>query len=386
MRIAWDGRGLVAPRTGIGWYTYHLLEAFSSLEEDWQGHLLLNRDVEDAFHHRIRKQIIPFPNTVHLRAIWERILLPRSLRRMDLDVWHSPMTVIPPRTGARKTVATVHDIAFLLYPEIQPPSYRKYWTRWTREACQRADRVIAVSESTRRDLIEHFPVDPSKIAVVQEASDPFMAETASGSEVHRVVKERDLPPRFLLFVGTLEPRKNLPFLLDVYDEADRRGIHLPPLIVAGGKGWLQPGMEERIAGMSDRVRCLGYLGRTELRVLYQQATLVLVPSRYEGFGLQAADAMAAGSLVLASNLSSLPEVVGEGGILLPVEDPGVWVDKISELVEDTVTLDLWREKAKQQASGFSWERAAQETLRVYRNLTPQPPLHNVERGRNPPSP
>lgn len=365
MRIAWDGRGLVAPRTGIGWYTYHLLEGFSSIEEDWSGDLLLNRDVDDDFDKRIRRRVIPFPNTVHLRTAWERFLLPRSLRRMNLDVWHSPMTVIPLRTGARVTVATVHDIAFLLYPEIQPPSYRKYWTRWTTEACERADRVIAVSESTRRDLIERFPVEPSKISVVHEAADPFMAETAPDKEVSRVVKEHDLPPRFLLFVGTLEPRKNLSFLLDVYDEAEGQGIRLPPLFVAGGKGWLQPDIEERIGRSPGRICRLGYLGRSDLRVLYQKADLVLVPSLYEGFGLQAADAMAAGSPVLASNLSSLPEVVGDGGILLPVDDPIVWVDKIAELVEDRDSLESWRERAKQQAARFSWKQAARETLEVY---------------------
>ena len=364
MKIAWDGRALVGPRTGIGWYTHHLLQAFSKVEGDWQGCLYTNRRVGDEFDARLTQKTIPFPNTVHLRSVWERCLLPRTLSRNPVDLWHSPMAVIPSKIEAA-SVATVHDVAFHLFPEIQPPSYRRYWQYWTERACRCADRIIAVSESTRQDLLKHFGADPARVAVVHEAADPTVAQPASEGEVREVSGRFRIPPRFLLFVGTLEPRKNLGFLLDVLDCAQARGAGLPPLLVAGGKGWLHGAVEKRFASFGEKVRWVGYLNRTELRVLYQLATLILVPSRYEGFGLQAAEALAAGAVVVSSNLSSLPEVVGEGGILLPVQDPEVWVQTIAELVENRTELASWKERARRWSTKFSWERAARETFAVY---------------------
>jgi glycosyltransferase involved in cell wall biosynthesis len=357
---------LVAPRTGIGWYTYHLIEGFGRLEEDWSVDLLLNRPSGESFGPRVHERVVPFPNTVRLRKIWEEALLPRTLRKILPEVWHSPMTVIPRNLGRIPAVATVHDIAFHLFPEIQPPAYRNYWTRWTRIACEQADRIIAVSEATRRDLLEHFRVDPAKVKVVHEAADPFMSEPAEPGELEKIRSQLGFPDRFLLFVGTLEPRKNLPFLLSVYRLAKAQGKELPPLLVAGGKGWLHDSISEEMAGLGEAVRPLGYLDRPSLRALYREATLVLVPSKYEGFGLQAMEAMAAGGAVIAADLSSLPEVVGEGGVLLPVTDPRVWVDNLVRLVEDSSARERLREKGLDQASRFSWKRAARETLTVYR--------------------
>jgi len=357
---------LVGPRTGIGWYTRHLLQGFSFLEDDWTGTVIGNRTLRDEFSDRIRREVIPFPNTVRIRFLWESVLLPARLNRMNFDVWHSPMTVIPRHIGKIATVATVHDIAFLLYPEIQPPRYRGYWTRRIATACHRANRIIAVSESTRRDLLERFEVDPAKVRVVHEAADPFLSQEVSEEELEETRKRFSLPERFLLFVGTLEPRKNLAFLLEVYEEAQRRKVEIPPLVVVGGKGWLQKEVEQRLSNLGDRVRRVGYLDRKDLRAFYGLSDLTLVPSLYEGFGLQALEAMAAGCVVVASDSSSLPEVVGKGGILLPIDrGAGIWLDKILELVDNESACRSWREKGRIRAGSFSWTRAAEETFRVY---------------------
>ena len=370
MRIAWDGRALVGSKTGIGWYTHHLLSALSRLEAEFTGDLFLNGETPEHFGPRVRKTVVRFPKTVHLRFFWEGVLLPRALRGERFDLWHSPLAVIPERLGMA-TVATIHDIAFVLFPEIQPASYRRYWTRWTERACRRADRLIAVSESTKRDLLNHFETDPAKIAVVYEAADPFMAAEPSHEEVNRVRINHNLPESFLLFVGTLEPRKNLPFLCRVYETAEKRGRKLPPLVAAGGKGWLESEWRDSIARMGGNVRILGYLDRVDLRVIYRLASLVLVPSLYEGFGLQAAEAMASGAAVVAADVSALPEVIGEGGVLLPITDPEIWVDKIVELMENPSLREALKGKAKLQASLFSWEKAARETFEVYREAVEQ---------------
>ena len=364
MRIAWDGRALVGPRTGIGWYTHHLVRAFGEMESDWEADLLVNRPISDSFGDRVRQVVLGFPNTVHLRPLWEKGILRRWLQRNPIDVWHSPLTLVP-KFGDFAKVATVHDIAFLLYPEVQPRSYRRYWIRKHREACRWSDRIICVSESTRRDLLEHFDVEPDRVVVVHEASDPSIASGKSPEVYREEVRRLGLAGDFLLFVGTLEPRKNLGFLLSVYEVAEREGIDLPPLAVVGGKGWLQSGLAERVRSLEGRVIMMGYLGRPELEALYHQAKLVLVPSQYEGFGLQAAEAQASGAVVLAADVSSLPEVVGEGGRLLPIESPRIWVDNIRELLENEDRLKDWSQKALGQAARFSWTRAAEETYRVY---------------------
>lgn len=367
MIIAWDGRGLVGPRTGLGWYTHHLIRGFESLDEDWSASLYLNKPVADQFGTRVNQRVFRFPNTVRLRSIWENLYLPLALQRNPPDIWHSPLSVVPKGLKC-KAVATIHDLAFLHFPQILPASYWNYWTRRISGALTRTDRLIAVSEATRRDLQHWFDVEDGRITVVYEAADPFYNHPPTPEETASVRSRSMMDGPFFLFVGTVEPRKNLPFLLDVYKQLLGIMKNVPPLLIVGGKGWLQEDLEARIASFGGRVHLLGYLPQCDLRVLYANAQLVLIPSRYEGFGLQAAEAMACGAVVLSSNVSSLPEVVGEGGVLLPIDSTDMWVDKIAELTENEPQLGLLRERAVKQASSFSWQRAARETFGVYQGI------------------
>lgn len=364
-RIAWDGRGLVGPRTGIGWYTHHLIRGFEALLEEWSADLYLNHSIADTFSSRVRPRVFTYANTVRLRGLWENMILPWALHRHPPDVWHSPLSVVPKKARFAR-VATIHDVAFLRFPHILPREYRKYWTKRIKDSCRNADLLIAVSEATRSDVLEFFRVDPSRVTVVHEAADPFYHSAPSPEEVESVRRQHNLPGDFFLFVGTLEPRKNLSFLLDVYEALLARREEVPTLAVAGGKGWLQSGIGERLSALGDKVRPLGYLERGDLRALYAASTLVMVPSLYEGFGLQAAEAMACGAVVLASDVSSLPEVVGEGGLLLPIDGAEPWVDKILELVDNPSEAERLRRAAVERARHFSWEGAAVETFAAYR--------------------
>jgi len=365
--IAWDGRGLVGPRTGIGWYTHHLIRGFIMLEEEWSADLFLNKAIPDQFGERVTSRILPYPNTVRLRSFWENQLLPLILKRHPPDIWHSPLSVVP-KGFSCKAVATIHDLAFLHYPEILPAAYRKYWTRRITGGCARAERLIAVSRSTKEDLRHWFDVPDERVVVIHEAADPFYNLPPSQEASTAVLSRLGVEKPFFLFVGTLEPRKNLVFLLDVYRLLLERIKDPPTLVIAGGKGWLQEDLKTRINSFRGQVRLLGYLSRHDLRVLYRSAGMVLIPSRYEGFGLQAVEAMACGAVVLSSNVSSLPEVVGEGGVLLPIDSPEVWVDKIIQLADNEPELGRLREMAIRQASGFNWPRAALETYQVYLNV------------------
>jgi len=367
VRIAWDGRGLCGPRTGIGWYTHHLLRAFEHIDEDWSGHILLNETPPDRFTDRFTCHCFPFPRTVRLRFGWENIILPGMLRKISPDIWHSPLSVVPPFGRFPKAV-TVHDVAFLHFPEILPRAYRNYWIRHTRRACQQADRILAVSESTRRDLTDFFPGCASRIEVIPEAADPFYNQPPSQMEREEVLSRHRLSSGFLLFVGTLEPRKNLRFLIEACNQLHESWQDCPPLVIAGGKGWLQSDLMSKIGSNPAKIRLLGYLERKELRVLYHEAGMVLIPSLYEGFGLPAVEAMACGAIVVASDASSLPEVVGEGGVLLPIDDPARWAGAIRTLLESPEQIKKLRQSAREQSQKFSWEKTARETFRVFREM------------------
>jgi len=366
VRIAWDGRGLVGPRTGLGFYTYRLIKAFESLQEDWSADLFTNQTVEESWSDRVQPIVLPYPNTVRLRRFWEETWLPSRLARTKADIWHSPLSCVPAKISI-PTIATIHDVAFLHYPEILPPAYRKYWTRQVSSACERADALIAVSEATRDDLLHFFDIPDDRIHVVYEAADPLYFETPEGENRVLLTRDYGLDADYLLFVGTLEPRKNLRFLLDVYREALSQKENLPTLVIVGGKGWLEPTLEMEIERLGNSVLRLGYVDPEKLHALYRNARVVLVPSRYEGFGLQAAEALASGAAVIAANLSSLPEVVGDGGLLLPL-DQEVWVENILELNENDEAVSRLQKAAREQAAKFSWSKTAQETWEVFTSV------------------
>lgn len=364
MRIAWDGRALSGVRTGIGWYTSQLLRAFERIGGDWTAQLITNQPVQDVFSEQIKPRLIRYPNAAMLRSFWENRLLPRALAQSNPDIWHSTLSVVP-KTGRYAKIATVHDIAFHLFPEILPPTYRRYWTTRIQQACRFSDRIVADSETTRADLIHHFGADPARVEVVYAAADSYFSTPASASEKEEALARWDISPGFLLFVGTQEPRKNLGFLLQVYEEWLDRGNPLLPLVLVGAKGWLESARPCSMITSRGRVVVTGYVSPAELRALYQSASILLVPSKYEGFGLPAAEAMSAGGVVLAARNSSLIEVVGEGGVLLPLDDPGVWVDKMEEILQDQTLAESVQKRARGQAARFSWDATAKRLLEIY---------------------
>lgn len=362
-----DGRAMVGVRTGIGWYTALLTEAICQQAPELAVTLVTHRRPADL-PSRVQTLVVPFPATVRLRYLWEQALLPWALRGYHDALWHSPLTTIPGRLNIPR-IATVHDVAFHLYPEILPPSYRRYWENRTRWACRDADCLIAVSDSTRADLVHYFGADPDRIEVIPEAADPFYHQPVNPSELDTVAAELGLPRDFWLVVGTLEPRKNLPFLLKAYRRALSSNPRLPALVIAGGQGWLSRGLQAELDGMGDHVRVLGYLKRPQLRALYHLASCFWMPSRYEGFGLPALEAMACGTAVVAANASSLPEVLGNTGRLLDLADPEAWVATMLELSAHPDLAASWAQPAQQRAACFSWSATARQTLAVYHRLS-----------------
>ncbi len=307
------------------------------------------------------------------RILWEQTRLAGLTRRLDL--LHG-LAFAAPLGATCPTVITVHDLSFLRFPAAFRPFNRLYLSLVTRWSTQRAARVITVSESTRQDVIALCGVPAERVvAVPNGVSEQFVpAEPAAVAEFRA---RAGLPERFILFLGTLEPRKNITGLLDAYALARETSPEpLPKLFIAGGKGWYYDTIFARVAelGLNGDVSFPGFVPGEELPWWYRAAEVFVYPSQFEGFGLPVLEAMACGTPVITSDASSLPEVAGDAAVLVRPEDTRSLVDALLCVLADPQQRAAMRMAGLHQAARFSWSRTATETIAVYRaalELVPQ---------------
>lgn len=301
------------------------------------------------------------------RIAWEQTALPLALAQLDADLVHGLVNVLPLMTKL-PGVVTVHDLSFVRMPEKLPPAKRFYLTRLCEASVAKARRVIAVSRQTADDLMDCFGVDAQKIEVVYNGvAENFHPGDAAETEQFRL--SAGLPQRFLLYLGTLEPRKNLARLIDGYArwrESDpaAQGIEL---VLAGGKGWYYDEIFQRVRerGLEDAVHFPGFIPGPQLPHWYRAAAAFVYPSLFEGFGLPVAEAMACGTPVICSDAASLLEVAGDAALIFPAEDTDGLVDALRTLfAQPSVAADL-AQRGLACSRRFTWQRAAQETLTVY---------------------
>lgn len=298
-----------------------------------------------------------------VRIPWEQLLAPLLLRHSRADLFHGVHSVVPLLSPA-PTVVTVHDLAFIRFTQTFRAYNRAYLDFATRLSVRRARRVLVVSEHTRREVIGLLGVPPERIVVTPNAvREHFRPPDPAALAAFRA--QKGLPEQFLLYVGTLEPRKNLTTLLEAYAQLARR--HNVPLVVGGGKGWLYDAVFQRLdqLGLRERVQFVGYVDEEELPLWYAAATVFVFPSLYEGFGMPPLEAMACGTPVLTSNSSSLPEVVGDAGLLAPPHDPAGFAEALDRLLSDAALREELRERGLVQATRFSWRTTAERTLAAY---------------------
>ena len=332
---------------GAGWKLQAMVGAGSEADYAGMGIIRSRMDTESPLR----------------RILWEQTLQPFAIRGYDL--YHA-LAFAAPLALSAPMVVTVYDLSFLRYPERLSPARRLYLRWMTALTCARARRILAISQSTADELEALLGIPRSKIDVTPLGYDKRRFAPRSEAECQRFRHGAGLPERFWLFVGTLEPRKNLPMLLRAYarlEPAERL-----PLLLGGGLGWR--GAEvlaaiERL-GLGGSVRHIGYIPAADLPLWYNSAEAFVYPSVYEGFGLPVLEAMACGLPVLTSNASSLPEVAGAVGLRLPPEDEDAWVLALRRAKDDAD----WREAAAslglQRARQFSWARTATLTLGSYR--------------------
>jgi glycosyltransferase involved in cell wall biosynthesis len=299
------------------------------------------------------------------RILWEQTVGLTVARRHRLDVLHAPVNVAPLVTGVPRVV-TIHDLAFHLFPEQYPGANQRYLRVMTRLSVRRAARVIAVSDATRADVLRLYGAPAAKVTTVPNGVSADMRPLPADA-VEAFRHAHGLPERFLLFLGTLQPRKNLETLLRAY--ARLEGEPELQLVVAGAVGWSYEPIfaTARELGLADRVRFAGFAPPRTLPLWYNAAEMLVYPSIYEGFGLPPLEAMACGTPVIAADNSSLPEVVGDAGVLVAPFD----VDGLARAIREVATSAARREELSMRgcarAAGYSWRRTAEATLAVYRD-------------------
>ncbi len=352
---------------GISTYIRRLIGAFETLDAapgglDHRLTILHSRKARERLSARFGAASLWTP--AHHRI--ERLALSVELARLRLDVLHSP-DFIPPLRGARRHVITVHDLTFLHEPEHKDAASRRYYNNQIQQAVAQADHILSVSEATRRDLIDMLNVPASKISVQPHGVDaqyrPLPAEDKTAAS-----ERLGIPAGCVLFVGTLEPRKNIPALLDAYAAlpADLRARH--PLLLVGRPGWLVDDITRGI----DRLRASGHtiihradIADADLPAVYNLAGVLVLPSFYEGFGMPPLEAMACGTPVIVSDNSALPEVVGDTGLLIDADDPATLTAALDRALTDDAWRSTARERGLQRAKLFTWERSARVALAAY---------------------
>ncbi len=304
-----------------------------------------------------------------LRIAYEQLALPLALRRRRAQVFHSAAYAMPV-VGAPPSVVTVHDLSFVRLPGTFPARQARYLAAATRHAVRHAQAIIAISDFTRRELIDGLGADPARIHVVPNGVDAAF-RPAAAPDVAAYRRRAGLPERFVLSVGTLQPRKNYGVLLRAWaamrDAPGAAGDAPPALVIAGAPGWGDSdigALAERL-GVRGDVILPGFVAAADLPLLYAAATVCAVPSRYEGFGLPAIEAMACGTPVVVSDAGSLPEVVGDAGLTVDPDDVAGWAAALGALLADPARRADLARRGRAQAARFTWDRTAELTVAAY---------------------
>ena len=373
MRVGLDGYPLSEPRTGVGHYTLELARALALISPEDEFELVSPAPFGPDAQGEIDRANLPNLRTVNLKASsirghWWSMGLPLYARKAGFDVFHGTNFDVPFWKKGR-SVVTIHDLSALLHPD-------KHRARMVRRARLRlplvvrvADKIITPTDSVKREVCQRLSVKAGKVTAIPLAARAAFRPIPFGQTV-TIRKQLGVEDDFLLFVGTLEPRKNLVTLLKAFEQILAEGSFRPQLVIGGGEGWL---MDESLAFMkkaaiADRLCLTGYLEDDELCALYSSCKAFIYPSVYEGFGLPPLEAMACGAPVIAGRVSALQETLGSAAQLVEPMDVEALAKAIAGLLGDNNRRKELGSEGQHQAAEFSWERTARLTLDVYRNL------------------
>ena len=375
MKIAIDVSLAAGESAGVGTYTRGLLEGLAAIDAE-NEYLLYSYVDFPASSHRLFPQkpnfalrMLPLGEE-HWAHIWSRADLPPKEALHGVDILHSPFFNAP-REHYGALVVTIYDVSFLLQPQFHTEANRLHCLQGTLNAALYADRIITISIQTKKDLMAYFSIPEERIRVIHPAHRTIYYPERDTGVIRGALERLGIYHNFILCVGSLEPRKNLKTLLEAYAIYVKRYAAGELLVIAGGKGWLSDNLADFVEGLglAGRVKFIGYAQEADLRVLYSAARLFVYPSLYEGFGLPPLEAMACGAPVITSNTSALPEVVGDAALLIDPHSSEDLSEAMRAVLADGEMRSTMRRQSLERAALFSWERAAADTLKVYREVS-----------------
>ncbi len=375
LRVAFNGVPLLSPLTGIGHYSKSLLQGLDARSDvrslkfygkGWSSEIRkpgLSVAAARGWKQVIRKWV---PKAYDISRWGQQWRFSSGVQKFKPDLYHEPNFLAYRFDGP--SVITVHDLSWIRYPEMHPVQRVRAMDKFFEPGLRRASRVITDSEFVKQELIEVFGIHPEIIHPVLLGADGlFVPQDAA--QTQSVLQGLSLTHgRYLLAVGTLEPRKNLQVALEAYATLPAKLRERFPLVLVGMKGWKTSSLEQKLVPMvaSGQVRQLGYLSREDLATVMAGATAMVYPSVYEGFGLPPLESMACGVPVIASNVSSIPEVVGDSGLLIDPSDAQALTHKMAQLLEDEVFRAQLADRALARSQLFSWAKCTDQTVDVYK--------------------
>ncbi|HSK09382.1 MAG TPA: glycosyltransferase family 1 protein [Vicinamibacterales bacterium] len=374
MRIAIDARKYLD--FGIGTYIRNLVRELARIDRDTEYVLLCREADREAIATSLPENFRPVVENAPPYSVREQIRIPIALRRERVDLFHAPHYVLPPLIHCR-SVVTIHDIIHLLFPQYLPNRLAYAYARaslWA--AAHRSDRILTVSETSKLDILRRFRVPADKITVVYNAIDDRLLTTPDADAFERVRARYQLDGRFALYVGNIKPHKNLERLIEAFDRLRHEpGFEGLRLLIIGDQISKYQALRRAVHRhkLHKQVRFFGFVPLETLAVLYRLASVFVFPSLYEGFGLPPVEAMACGLPVVTSNVSSLPEVVGDGAILVDPYSPDSIAEGMRAALSDEDLRATLRERGLARAREFSWERSVARTREVYDEVMAQAP-------------
>ena len=352
---------------GIGTYVRNLLRHLSRLDSQTE-YVILCRVEDCGSVEELGENFRSIPELARNYSISEQLRIPLDLRREGIDLFHAPHYVLPPLTPC-KSVVTIHDCIHLRFPQYLPNRLAYAYARssmWV--ATHRSNRVLTVSEASKRDILRYFRIPEGKIDVIYNAIDERFGETPSPDEVERVRERYQLNAPYVLYAGNIKPHKNLERLIEAFHTLRQDGdlAHVKLLII-GDEISKYAALRRAVHRykLHKHVRFFGFVPDKTLAVLYRLARVFVFPSLYEGFGLPPLEAMASGTPVITSDVSSLPEVVGDAALLIDPLDPAAIADAMRRVLMDSDLRETLRQKGLERVREFSWERSVRRVREIY---------------------
>ena len=366
MRIAINAMAMRPELYGVGNYIKHLVCGLAEIDSHNEYVIFVS---EAAQHHfsgvGANMRFRHAPRNPAIRMLWEQSVLPWVLASSRIDVYHGPMFVAPLWKNSAQVVSVL-DMTFHLTPERHKLHKVCYFRFMIPQMARRADRIIAISESTRKDFLRLTRTSAEKIETIHLGVEPGYRRISDPAELERVRSKYRLPQAFLLYLGLIEPRKNIDVLVEAYSQSPAlQAGH--DLVIAGNFGWDYKSTLRQIETSPARLKIHlpGYVDSADMPALYSLADVFVYPSRYEGFGLPVLEAMACGTPVVTSNASSMPEIVGADGLLVAPSDAPALRQALENIVADRHLHQSLAERGSRRAGSFSWQQVARKTLAVY---------------------